>query len=352
MIQESEFEVVIREWLEFRRQIERESTTLRLTMSEDGESLASSLTRSTELRLLAAARPNAIIAPYTNDDSNDDDDDNDHDDDDDDHAAATSHRRSLRQSMARELEKHKWKRQREQGKLRSLNRPSGTPLFRTRRARAHTHTHTIALTCWSMGAEVYSLHDLVEAQSGRLAAFLGEVSSGWLQHIARCELCRGKGSFCEVCNSDRPIYPFQVPLPAHTTRTTHTTHDTHDIPHCGCCMSAAAYDDQVRSLPRAVPPGVLRPAALPQVRAPHRAQARPPQQPLPQLLARFLLARGRPPTTFLFLFLNHLHLLRFLLVLFPDFGVAIRLVVHVVVLHFVFVSSGATQTHVAHVTFF
>lgn len=48
-------------------------------MSEDGESLASSLTRSTELRLLAAARPNAIIAPYTNDDSNDDDDDNDHD---------------------------------------------------------------------------------------------------------------------------------------------------------------------------------------------------------------------------------------------------------------------------------
>lgn len=58
--------------------------------------------------------------------------------------------------------------------------------------------------------EVYSLHDLVEAQSGRLAAFLGEVASGWLQHIARCELCRGKGSFCEVCNSDRPIYPFQL----------------------------------------------------------------------------------------------------------------------------------------------
>jgi hypothetical protein len=52
-------------------------------MSEDGESLASSLTRSTELRLLAAARPNAIIAPYTNDDS-DDDDDNDGDDDGDD----------------------------------------------------------------------------------------------------------------------------------------------------------------------------------------------------------------------------------------------------------------------------
>lgn len=70
---ESEFEVVIREWLEFRRQIERESTTLRLTMSEDGESLPSSLTRSTELRLLAAARPNAI-ARYTNDSDDDDDD--------------------------------------------------------------------------------------------------------------------------------------------------------------------------------------------------------------------------------------------------------------------------------------
>jgi hypothetical protein len=58
-----------------------------------------------------------------------DDDDDDHDDDD--HAAAASHRRSLRQSMARELEKHKWKRQREQGKLRSLNRRQGTSL--------HTH---------------------------------------------------------------------------------------------------------------------------------------------------------------------------------------------------------------------
>jgi hypothetical protein len=74
--QESEFVVVIREWLEFRRQIERESSTLRITMGQDGESLASSLSQSTELRLLAA------VGRYAESDGDGGDSDNVDDDDD------------------------------------------------------------------------------------------------------------------------------------------------------------------------------------------------------------------------------------------------------------------------------
>jgi hypothetical protein len=76
--QESEFVVVIREWLEFRRQIERESSTLRITMGQDGESLASSLSQSTKLRLLAA------VGRYAESDGDGDDSDSDNGDDDDD----------------------------------------------------------------------------------------------------------------------------------------------------------------------------------------------------------------------------------------------------------------------------
>jgi hypothetical protein len=110
---------------------------------------------------------------------------------------------------------------------------------------------------------MYSMHDLVETQSGRLAAFLSELSDGWLQHIVRCELCRGKGSICEVCNSERPIYPFQVHHPECTHQAL-VNPDSRDLigdpALCtarACVVTADAHDDQVRSVPCAVPPGVL-----------------------------------------------------------------------------------------------
>jgi len=58
--------------------------------------------------------------------------------------------------------------------------------------------------------EMYSLEDLEDACNGILVPLLREGYAQVLRHIKQCTLCCGRGYICELCNSDTPIYPFQI----------------------------------------------------------------------------------------------------------------------------------------------
>lgn len=93
----------------------------------------------------------------------------------------------------------------------------------------------------AVSAEVYSLGDLVEVENGQLGEGLRRVGELWLQHIIRCELCRGKGSICEVCADARPIYPFQLRTTTKCERCRALFHRTcFDPHHCPKCARITA----------------------------------------------------------------------------------------------------------------
>ncbi|XP_033122726.1 pleckstrin homology domain-containing family M member 3-like [Anneissia japonica] len=52
-------------------------------------------------------------------------------------------------------------------------------------------------------------------QSGQLAKDLKKVINWAAKHVYNCILCRQKGFICEICDSPKVIYPFDVEL---TTR--------------------------------------------------------------------------------------------------------------------------------------
>ncbi|CAD7083264.1 unnamed protein product [Hermetia illucens] len=56
--------------------------------------------------------------------------------------------------------------------------------------------------------DVYSISDLVQAESGLLIEFLNRVYDAFEKHIRSCEICSGKGYICEICSNNEVIYPF------------------------------------------------------------------------------------------------------------------------------------------------
>lgn len=55
----------------------------------------------------------------------------------------------------------------------------------------------------------YSLQDLVDVRQGRLVPDLQAATVACEGHIKRdCPLCQARGFFCELCDSDRVIFPF------------------------------------------------------------------------------------------------------------------------------------------------
>lgn len=63
------------------------------------------------------------------------------------------------------------------------------------------------------GAELYSLEDLIDVNSGLLTSFLSKVSKEFAEHIRNCVLCLAKGFFCEICGNNNSsqedvIFPF------------------------------------------------------------------------------------------------------------------------------------------------
>jgi len=56
----------------------------------------------------------------------------------------------------------------------------------------------------------YSALDLVQVHTGQLANHLRKVIIQFSKHVYKCSLCSQKGFICEICGSQKIIYPFEV----------------------------------------------------------------------------------------------------------------------------------------------
>lgn len=54
-----------------------------------------------------------------------------------------------------------------------------------------------------------SLEDLDWLRDGRLEKFISHVVDVYIVHITTCEICKGKGFFCEICNAKQLLFLFQ-----------------------------------------------------------------------------------------------------------------------------------------------
>ncbi|KAK8749524.1 hypothetical protein OTU49_015407 [Cherax quadricarinatus] len=63
---------------------------------------------------------------------------------------------------------------------------------------------------WASDPHAYSLDDLVAIKAGLVVMELKNITSQCIKHIARCQVCMGRGFICEVCGRGDPIFPFQL----------------------------------------------------------------------------------------------------------------------------------------------
>ncbi|XP_042890277.1 run domain Beclin-1-interacting and cysteine-rich domain-containing protein-like isoform X2 [Penaeus japonicus] len=63
---------------------------------------------------------------------------------------------------------------------------------------------------WANDPHVYSLDDLLAIKGGQLVAEIKDVTSVCISHIAKCQVCLGRGFICEVCGRGEAIFPFQL----------------------------------------------------------------------------------------------------------------------------------------------
>lgn len=54
------------------------------------------------------------------------------------------------------------------------------------------------------------MKDFVEIAQGNLQALLQIIAEKLIVHIKSCDLCLAKGFICEFCESQKPVYPFQL----------------------------------------------------------------------------------------------------------------------------------------------
>uniref|UniRef100_T1JKT5 Phorbol-ester/DAG-type domain-containing protein n=1 Tax=Strigamia maritima TaxID=126957 RepID=T1JKT5_STRMM len=58
-------------------------------------------------------------------------------------------------------------------------------------------------------ADVYSMQDLIDVESGILVEYLTRIHTHFKRHIKQdCEVCRGQGFICEICKCDAILFPF------------------------------------------------------------------------------------------------------------------------------------------------
>ncbi|CAL4208915.1 unnamed protein product, partial [Meganyctiphanes norvegica] len=63
---------------------------------------------------------------------------------------------------------------------------------------------------WSSEPHVYSLCDLIEVKEGTFVCKIKELTQHCISHVAKCQVCLGKGFICEICTEGDPIFPFQL----------------------------------------------------------------------------------------------------------------------------------------------
>ncbi|GAB1597672.1 differentially expressed in FDCP 8 homolog B-like isoform X1 [Argonauta hians] len=60
-------------------------------------------------------------------------------------------------------------------------------------------------------SNMYSLQDLIDAESQILLPELTDIVNRFLKHIKKdCQLCRAKGFTCEICHSNEILFPFDL----------------------------------------------------------------------------------------------------------------------------------------------
>lgn len=59
---------------------------------------------------------------------------------------------------------------------------------------------------WS--SSVWSLKDLLDLKEGKLRSELQEVEELFRNHVVRCEICKGKGFYCEICSKKELLFHF------------------------------------------------------------------------------------------------------------------------------------------------
>ncbi|KAG1679355.1 Pleckstrin y domain-containing family M member 3 [Nymphon striatum] len=57
---------------------------------------------------------------------------------------------------------------------------------------------------------LYALSDLLNITNGSLIQYLQKIVNFAIKHVLQCRLCSAKGFICEVCNSTKVIYPFEL----------------------------------------------------------------------------------------------------------------------------------------------
>lgn len=55
---------------------------------------------------------------------------------------------------------------------------------------------------------MYSMADLIAAESGTLVDFLNRSCRAFDRHIRHCDICMGKGYLCEICGNNEVIFPY------------------------------------------------------------------------------------------------------------------------------------------------
>lgn len=55
---------------------------------------------------------------------------------------------------------------------------------------------------------MYSMADLIAAESGTLVDFLNRSCHAFDRHIRHCDICMGKGYLCEICGNNEVIFPY------------------------------------------------------------------------------------------------------------------------------------------------
>uniref|UniRef100_A0A6A7FWU3 Run domain Beclin-1-interacting and cysteine-rich domain-containing protein-like n=2 Tax=Hirondellea gigas TaxID=1518452 RepID=A0A6A7FWU3_9CRUS len=98
---------------------------------------------------------------------------------------------------------------------------------------------------WSSDKELVSLRELVSVKAGSAAGkgntagvlyTLQMLTGMCLDHVAKCQTCQGRGFICEVCFSERAIFPFELATVRVCDACGACTHYRCPLQQCGRCL--------------------------------------------------------------------------------------------------------------------
>ncbi|XP_055382631.1 differentially expressed in FDCP 8 homolog isoform X2 [Condylostylus longicornis] len=99
--------------------------------------------------------------------------------------------------------------------------------------------------------DVYSLADLIQAESGDLLDFLNKLFDTFDKHIRNCEICSGKAYICEICNNKEVLYPYDDGC-IHCTKCNSITHRACWIRKNSICLKCTRLEERKNLLEKQI----------------------------------------------------------------------------------------------------